>query len=98
MLKPDTGAAWGYGYLAYSNVNVKNIEVLPDGIEILHSMIGASFKNNFFGGNQTGIVDGTVETIHFQYTAQIGALINHPSRFWGKAPTCRSAYSACITS
>jgi hypothetical protein len=86
------GSAFGDGYLGYSHIDASHILPLADAVEVLHSLGGSSFKNNFFGGfdqvTRTKNPDdsGTVDSVLFQYTVSLGKLARYPRRFGGNGP------------
>jgi hypothetical protein len=89
------GGAFGDGYLGWSHISAKNINVLSDAVEVLHSFGGWQFKQNFFGvtfnphtGSYAGPQNesGTVDTIEFQYALSFGSVARYPVGFWGDGP------------
>ncbi len=86
------GGAFGDGYIGYSHIKATHILPLSDAIEVLHSLGGSSFKNNFFGGfdpvTRTKLPDdgGTVDSVLFQYTLSLGKLTRYPKKFGGNGP------------
>lgn len=87
-----TDGVWGHGYLGYSHIDAKDVLVLSDALDVLHSSGGWQFKNNYFGrfDPRTGMKppddSGTVDTLLFQYNVSIGAIARRPRRFWGNGP------------
>jgi hypothetical protein len=89
------GGALGDGYLGVSYIDAKNINVLADALEVLHSFGGWQFKQNFFGvtfNPHTGTFagpqneSGKVTTIEGQYAFSFGSLARYPAAFWGDGP------------
>ncbi|MES1205135.1 MAG: hypothetical protein ABUS79_04285 [Pseudomonadota bacterium] len=89
------GGVYGDGYLGFSYIDAKNILVLADALEVLHSFGGWQFKQNYFGvtfNPHTGAYlgpqneSGTVKTLSFQYTFSFAALARYPAGFWGDGP------------
>jgi len=82
----------GEGYLGYSHIHASHILPLADAVEVLHSLGGSSFKNNFFGGfdpvTRTKLPDdsGDVDSVLFQYTASLGQIARYPKKFGGNGP------------
>src|SRR5262249_30038541 len=75
----------GNAYLGYSYVDAENLLPLSDGVEVLHSRGGVSFKENYFGplapGYYTGQVglppindSGKLHTGLFQYMLKLSQL------------------------
>jgi len=78
--------AFGDGYLGYSHLKAHNAIYLQDAIEVLHSFGGWQLHDNYFGtpgGNSE--VTGSIDTIEFQYSLSIAALLWYPQAFWGQA-------------
>ena len=86
------GTTFGEGYLGYSHIHARHILPLADAVEVLHSLGGSSFKNNFFGGfdpvTRTKLPDdsGDVDSVLFQYTLSIGKIARAPHKFRGNGP------------
>ncbi|HEX3775421.1 MAG TPA: hypothetical protein VHV51_13210 [Polyangiaceae bacterium] len=82
----------GDGYLGYSHIHASHILPIADAIEVLHSVGGYSFKNNFFGGfdpaTGTKLPDdsGTVDSLLFQYALSLGKIARFPRHFAGNGP------------
>jgi hypothetical protein len=90
-----SGGYLGEGYLGWSHISAKNINVLSDALEVLHSFGGWQFKENFFGVTfdpHTGAYSGpqnesgTVDTIEAQYAFSFGSWARRPAGFWGDGP------------
>jgi hypothetical protein len=90
-----TGGHLGYGYLAYSHIDARNINALADTIEVMHSYGGYQFKQNFFGQSfnpHTGVYQGpqnetgTVDNIAWHYQFSFGAWNRYPEDWWGDGP------------
>ncbi len=86
------GGVAGDGYLGFSRVEANNVRVLSDAIEVVHSLGGWQFKNNFFGrydprtGTAVRDQSGRVDTVLFQHSVSIGKIARYPTRFWGRGP------------
>jgi hypothetical protein len=84
-----TGTPFGEGFVGYSRVHASHILPIADAIEVLHSLGGSSFKNNFFGGfdpvTRTKLPDdsGDVDSVLFQYTLSSGKIARYPKKFGG---------------
>jgi hypothetical protein len=87
-----TGSPFGEGYIGYSRVHASHILPIADAVEVLHSLGGYSFKNNFFGGfdpvTRTKLPDdsGDVDSVLFQYALSVGQLARYPKKFGGNGP------------
>jgi hypothetical protein len=74
----------GNAYIGYSHVDADELYPLGDGVQLLHSGTGRSFKLNFFGEKErltgdTGRNDsGTVDTILTQFHLRASDLFNDP--------------------
>ncbi len=78
-LKLDGG--WmGDGYIGFSSIKSKNVHVLQDTIEVLHSQGGTQFGNNYLGDSG----NGTVNSLGFQYTFSLAAFMMRPQAWWGQ--------------
>ena len=74
----------GNAYVGYSHVDADELYPLGDGVQLLHSGTGRSFKLNYFGEKErltgdTGRNDsGTVDTVLTQFHLRIADLLNDP--------------------
>jgi hypothetical protein len=74
---------FGNLYLGYSHIKASHVMPLADGVQVLHSTTGYSFKNNYFGffdpATYTPWSDsGTVDTVLFQYIFRLAPALGWP--------------------
>jgi hypothetical protein len=76
----------GNAYVGYSHVNADELYPLGDGVQLLHSGTGRSFKLNYFGEKERFTGDtarndsGTVDTVLTQFHLRLADLFNDPFR------------------
>jgi hypothetical protein len=75
---------FGNFYLGYSHIKASHILPLSDGVQVLHSTTGYSFKNNYFQpldlASFTPFSDsGTVDTVLFQYIFRLAPALGWPA-------------------
>ncbi|HEX6271547.1 MAG TPA: hypothetical protein VFZ53_00835, partial [Polyangiaceae bacterium] len=74
----------GNAYLGYSHVDADELYPLADGVQLLHSGTGRSFKLNYFGekeritGDTARNDSGTVDTVLTQFHLRIADFLNDP--------------------
>jgi hypothetical protein len=81
------GGVLGDGYIGYSRLDATNALYMPDAIEVLHSFGGWQLQDNYFGQpGGTFPVQGTIDSVLFQYSFSFGQLFWYPNAFWGQGP------------
>ena len=74
----------GNAYVGYSHVDADELYPLADGVQVLHSGTGRSFKLNYFGekerltGDTARNDSGTVDTVLTQFHVRIADLLDDP--------------------
>ncbi len=82
------GAIFGDLYLGYSHLKSKELRRLSEGLEVLHSIQGYEFIENYYGPQEEMRGNGKIDTFAFQYMLSLSRLLwgLQGKTFNGKGP------------